>query len=74
MRSTENKKLVQTHVQSSRLFMVIKRRCDLYSVYSLMGMINYECIFGNVIVEGSCFLLSRVISPKFPAGTEKNPN
>ena len=39
-----------------------------------MGKINYGCKFDNVIMEGSLFLLSRVIVPKFTAGVMKNHN
>jgi hypothetical protein len=40
----------------------------------LIGKINYGCIIGNGIMEGSWFLLSRVINPKFTQDTEKNPD
>ena len=39
-----------------------------------MGKINYGCIFVTGITEWSCFLLSRVIRPKFAAGTVKIPH
>jgi hypothetical protein len=40
----------------------------------LLGKINYGWIACNGIMEGSWFLLSSVINPKFTQVTEKNPN
>jgi hypothetical protein len=39
-----------------------------------MGKVNYGLINGNGVMEGTWYLLYRVINPKFTQVTEKNPD
>jgi hypothetical protein len=74
MRNTENKLGEQIDMQPTWLFMLHSMMLWGSQSKILIGKINYGYIFGSGIMEWSWFLLARVISPNFTAGTEKIPH
>jgi len=68
------RRLEKTYLHSTWLFMVGFTRLWVSQCIMWVDKINYGCIYWNVFVEGSWFLLSRVFSPNFTASIEKNPD